>query len=304
MYLPTLTIRLATGLGNVPQDQRNRHAAFFLRRQRHDGGFAGREGDSDLYYTGFALRALAMLGELSGEPAERAAGFLHGKLAGQTPVVDFLALIQAANLLEMAAGIDIFADSQPNWRESVAAMLETFRRDDGGYAKGPEGNAGSTYHSFLVVLCQQLIAAPTVEPDRLAAFVHSQRRDDGGFVEIRAMRRSGTNPTAAAIALLKTLDRLDHETAEAAVDFLLDMQTDEGGLRANTRIPIADLLSTFTGLLTLSDLGYARELDLDALRRYVRSLEQPDGGFHGAAWDEATDVEYAFYGLGALALLQ
>lgn len=304
MYLPTLTIRLATGLGNVPEEQRNRHAGFFRRRQRADGGFAGREGDSDLYYTGFALRALAMLGELSDEPAERAAEFLRGKLAGQTPVVDFLALIQAANLLEMAAGIDVFADSRPDWRESVAAMLETFRRADGGYAKGPEGNAGSTYHSFLVVLCQQLIGVPLVEPNRLAAFVQSQRRDDGGFVEIRAMRRSGTNPTAAAVAQLKILDRLDHETAEGAVDFLLDMQTDEGGLRANTRIPIADLLSTFTGLLTLSDLGYARELDLDALRRYVRALEQPDGGFHGAAWDEATDVEYAFYGLGTLALLQ
>ena len=81
------------------------------------------------------------------------------------------------------------------------------------------------------------------------------------------------------------------------------MQTDEGGLRANTRIPIADLLSTFTGLLTLSDLETLSSVDISAARNYVRSLEQPLGGFYAAEWDATCDVEYSFYGLGALALL-
>jgi geranylgeranyl transferase type-2 subunit beta len=81
------------------------------------------------------------------------------------------------------------------------------------------------------------------------------------------------------------------------------MQTDEGGLRANTRIPIADLLSTFTGTLTLADLGASDMIDRGAARRYVDSLELEPGGFRGAEWDPAHDVEYTFYGLGALALL-
>lgn len=302
-YLAHLTIRLASGLGELPETQRDRHAAFFKQQQQSDGGFAGREGASDLYYTSFALRSLAMLGELHGPLAERVVDFLRQKLTSQAPIVDFLSLIYSAQLVEMAAGLDVFAHAQPNWREAVAGALENLRRDDGGYAKGPEGHASSTYHSFLVVLCQQLIEIPIVEPDRLAAFIMSQHRDDGGFVEIRAMRRSGTNPTAAAIGLLKILDRLETEVAESTVDFLLDMQTDEGGLRANTRIPIADLLSTFTGMLTLADLGYLEELDLDAARGYVASLEQDGGGFFGAAWDQAADVEYSFYGLGSLALL-
>ena len=51
--------------------------------QRADGGFAGRQGLSDLYYTSFALRTLAILGELHGSVAERAAGFLHNHCTDQ-----------------------------------------------------------------------------------------------------------------------------------------------------------------------------------------------------------------------------
>jgi geranylgeranyl transferase type-2 subunit beta len=74
-------------------------------------------------------------------------------------------------------------------------------------------------------------------------------------------------------------------------------------LRANTRIPLADLLSTFTGLLTLIDLDGASEIDVEACGRYAQALEQPEGGFRGGLWDEASDVEYTFYGLGTLALV-
>ena len=82
------------------------------------------------------------------------------------------------------------------------------------------------------------------------------------------------------------------------------MQTDEGGLRANTRIPIADLLSSFTGALTLIDLKAFEEIDVAAYRRFVQSMERPEGGFQAAAWDTAHDVEYSFYGLGCMALLE
>ena len=36
---------------------------------------------------------------------------------------------------------------------------------------------------------------------------------------------------------------------------------------------------------------------------YARSLEGADGGFRGGLWDERSDVEYTFYGLGVLGLL-
>jgi geranylgeranyl transferase type-2 subunit beta len=148
-----------------------------------------------------------------------------------------------------------------------------------------------------------LLALPLVEPERLLEFVVGRRREDGGFVEMAPMKCSGTNPTAAAIGLLTLLDALDDATRTAAVDFLAEMQTDEGGLRANTRIPIADLLSTFTGLLSLADLGQPAAIDLAAARHYVRALEEDQGGYRGADWDTGRDVEYTFYGIGAVALL-
>ncbi len=303
MYLANLTLRLAEGLGRLSDDRRRRHAEYLLASQRADGGFAGREGDSDLYYTSFGLRGLALLGRLEGEPAARAVKFLQSRLGGNVPVVDFLSLVYSAKMLEMAAGIDVFAAHAPGWQAAVAAALEPLRRADGGYAKTAEGQASSVYHSFLVVLCQQLIERPTPEPQRLVEFVRARRRDDGGFVEMNVMKRSGTNPTAAAIGLLTIFEAIDEETRSDASEFLAEMQTDEGGLRANTRIPIADLLSTFTGMLTLADLGSFDMIDRAAARRYVDALELDGGGFRGAEWDPAHDVEYTFYGLGALALV-
>jgi geranylgeranyl transferase type-2 subunit beta len=301
-YLESLTLRLATGLESLSSESRQRHAEFLKRFQLADGGFRGREGGSDLYYTGFALRGLALLGHLEGAVAQQAAGYLRQQLRREVPMVDFLSLLYGAALVNLSAGIDIFADSSTDWRKNVSAALERFRRDDGGYAKTDEGAISSLYHTFLVVLSQQLIEQPIVEPKRIGDFVRSRHRDDGGFVEMPQMKRSGTNPTAAAIGLLRILDALDADRRTATIDFLAEMQTDEGGLLANTRIPIADLLSTFTGYLTLCDLDAAGEVDALAIRRYANQLELPDGGFLGAVWDNTADVEYTFYGLGTLAL--
>ncbi|MBI1249247.1 beta-hydroxylase [bacterium] len=302
-YHEQLTLRLAAGIGELDEATRARHTQFLLARQQADGGFAGREGGSDLYYTSFGLRSLAILGELHGDVAERAARFLETKLTGHESVVDFLSLIYSAKLLETAAGIDIFAQAPDTWRRSVADTLNSLRRDDGGYAKGPEGMASSTYHTFLVLLCLQLIEQPIPQPEAMVTFLLSQESEEGGFREIRASKRAGTNPTAAAIGALRILDSLTEEIIEGTLDFLVEMQNDEGGLRANTRIPIADVLSTFTGMLTLTDLDAIEEIDPNAALNYVLSLEQTGGGFFGAAWDEVADVEYTFYGLGSLALL-
>ncbi len=303
-YLQQLTLRLGAGLADVREERRGRHAAWILGRQQPDGGFPGRAGGSDLYYSSFALRSLAMLGELQGDVAQRAADFLASRLQGRETIVDFLSLIYGAFLVDAAAGLDIFAAAPANWRTSVAETFETLRRADGGYAKGPEGKASSTYHTFLVLLCLELLEVPVRDPDGIVRFLNGQRSEGGGFLEIRAGKRAGTNPTAAAIGALQILNRLDAETQEETAEFLAEMQMDEGGLRANTRIPIADLLSTFTGLWTLDNLAAREHVDLRAVNRFVRSLEDESGGFRGAEWDQACDVEYTFYGLGTLALLQ
>ena len=302
-YLQQLTTRLAAGVGELSEQNRQRHIRYNLAAQQADGGFTGREGGSDLYYTGFALRSLAILGELHGPIAEKAATFLRSRLAGRESIVDFLSLIYGAMLLDASAGIDLFAEVSNSWRDAVSVALESLRRADGGYAKGPEGAISSTYHTFLVLLCRELIDRPLPDPDQVIQFLHSQRAEEGGFREIKASKRAGTNPTAAAIGALRILDGLNDDIRHETVDFLADMQSDEGGLRANTRIPIADLLSTFTGSLTLLDLGANDAIDFQAARKYALSMECEHGGFRGAELDPGDDVEYSFYGLGCLALL-
>ena len=312
IYLQQLTVRLAAGLGRLSESDRQRHTDYFLSAQRDDGGFAGRMGGSDLYYTAFGLRALSILGQLYGDPAERVANFLRQQLTQQQTIVDFFSLFYAANLLKVSAGIDVFSDSKSDWRDNVAAFLQALRREDGGYAKAPEGHAGSTYHTFLVVLVMQLLERPVQSPENILAFLESRRDPEGGWREIRASKRAGTNPTAAAVATLKIIadqtgqpfdQSFNNPTKELTLDYLCEMQTDEGGIRANTRIPIADLLSSFTAGLTLCDLESFDELDIGLYRKFVKSMELPTGGFQAAAWDDAHDVEYSFYGLGCVALL-
>ena len=309
VYLQQLTVRLAMGVGQLPEARRQLHTKYFLDAQRDDGGFAGRMGGSDLYYTSFGLRALSILGELYGPVAESAATFLRKEMKSHQTIVDFFSLFYAANLLKVSAGIDVFADSDVDWQTNVADFLQTLRREDGGYSKAPEGHAGSTYHTFLVVLVMQLLERPLPHAEDVVRFLKSQQDPEGGWREIRVSKRAGTNPTAAAVATLNILKEqtgaaaIDHDLKELTLDYLCEMQTDEGGIRANTRIPIADLLSSFTGGLTLMDLDSFSELDVDLFAKYVDSLQLESGGFQAALWDDAHDVEYSFYGLGCLALL-
>jgi geranylgeranyl transferase type-2 subunit beta len=303
-YLQDLTLRLAAGIALLPAELRQRHTTYLKRSQQSDGGFCGRMGDSDLYYSSFALRGLAILDELDETVAANAAAFLRRQIQSRQSIVDFFSLIYSAAMLYALHGIDVFAESPPGWDRNIAAFLTALQREDGGFAKAPEGHAGSTYHTFLVLLVFQLIGESVEDPERIVKFLLGQKTAEGGFREIRAARRAGTNPTAAAIATLKILDRLDDATIDQTMDFLVDMQTDEGGFRANTRIPVADSLSTFTGMLTVDDLGEMHELEIDALQGFVDSLQLGDGGFRAAVWDDAHDVEYTFYGLGCLALLE
>ncbi|HTU18537.1 MAG TPA: prenyltransferase/squalene oxidase repeat-containing protein [Gemmataceae bacterium] len=306
-YLLSLTLRLADGVTRLPAEVRGRHLDYLRAAQNADGGFSGREGGSDLYYTGFALRGLAVLEALPPVIAERAAGFLRDSLTQQTSVIDFFSLLYACLLVQMGGGPDVLGECPPSWPDRVADMLESFRTSDGGYTKSIGGVSGSTYHTFLVALCYQMLGRPLPRLADMVRFVASRRREDGGYVEIAPMRRGGTNPTAAAVGLLQIAsadmpDVLD-EVREDTIAFLAGMASPEGGLRANGRAPLADLLSTFTAAWTLEQLGGLPRVDTEQVRSYAESLQRSEGGFHGGLWDEGHDVEYTFYGLGVLGLL-
>lgn len=314
-YLFRLDERLAQGLSRLDAASRARHRQFILSQQNADGGFRGRglpDADasdessgrhSDLYYTAFAIRALSALREFRPEDAQRAVPFLEASRYHHATVIDLVSWLYCALMVQAATGVDLLADAASDWPRRVATSLETFRAPDGGYAKSHEGALGSTYHSFLVALCYELIGQVLPEPERLVAFIRDRQRDDGGFVEIAPMKRSGTNPTAAAIGVLTIHGTVGNNLKDDVLAFLKDVRSGEGGFQANTRVPFADTLSTFTGYLTCVDLDTPDHIDRKSLEKFIHALDLPNGGFRAAAWDQSTDVEYTFYALGTLGLL-
>ena len=92
-YLQELTLQLAIGASQLDPSLRLRHAQWLSTQQRDDGGFAGREGDSDPYYTAFALRALWILDALDSQIGARAAQFLKQRLTRKESIIDLISLI-------------------------------------------------------------------------------------------------------------------------------------------------------------------------------------------------------------------
>lgn len=302
-YLQRLTGQLIDGVDRLPVAFREQHARWVRERQLPDGGFSGREGGSDLYYTAFALRSLAVLQGLDESVSNRAAEFLRSRMTSKADAIDLFSFLVATFLVQIGGGPDILAEAPPDWAGRVATVFETHRHADGGYSKSPGGTSGSTYTTFLILLALELLQKSAPETERIVSFLRGRYRN-GGFVEIPQMKRAGTNPTAAGVGSLQVLGQMETQWVAETAGFLAGMyQPGEGGLRANDRIPAADLLSTFTGSWTLSELGELDRLNRSAIRSYAIGLQTPEGGFRGGNWDAGADVEYTFYGIGVLGLL-
>jgi geranylgeranyl transferase type-2 subunit beta len=308
-YLPALTLRLAAGLRDLEPERAVRHRDFLRGCQRDDGGFSGRAGGSDLYYTSFAVRALFLLGELSRPVCDSVADYLtswpvrRAETRRPTSLIDHLSWLYAASTIALAAGGNI-PDGLSEAAAELPAAIESFRSRDGGYARTGTAASGSTYHTFLAAAGYELLGQRPPDTDAMVDFALTRRRDDGGFVETAPMRHSGTNPTAAAAALLVRYGRMAADVRVGIGRYLTSARDPQGGFRANLRVPVADLLSTFAAVVTAEALGLDDVVERDATARFASSLERRDGGYVGGFWDDTPDPEYTFYGLGVIALLR
>ena len=272
--------------------------SFLRRHLAGDGGFAGRDGRSDLYYTVFGLEAsLAMEADI---PYERVADYLGRFGTGES--LDFVHLACLArcraNLCDTRGQV---MDAQT--REDMAKRLQSYRAEDGGFSAAAHAERGSAYGSFLALgACQDLdMACP--DPDGMAASIQSLQMSDGGYANEPAMTVSATAATAAAICVLHYLNR---SIPESAVRWLTAQAQPQGGftpIRLPAGAAIPDLLSTATALHALSIAGALaddmREKHLD----YLDSLWTAEGGFRGHWADDVADCEYTYYGLLSLGCL-
>ena len=116
---------------------------------------------------------------------------------------------------------------------------------------GPTPVARDAYHTFLGALCFQMLQAEMPMREEAIAAVETLKGADGGYAELNASRESQTSATAAALSFLIMQEALPLEDMAAPARFLAAMQSADGGLQAHAAVPRGDLLSTYTGLLTL-----------------------------------------------------
>ena len=287
-FLNILSLLLDEGASSISQHFLARQTHYVLAHQHRQGGFAGRMGGADLYYTDFALRVLVM----TSRPFTGVTGvceFLHAQRANLRDITSLFNSLHAYHLLGLQTdGHDL-------------TPLRCQQLTDGGYAREGEREI-SAYQSFLAALCHEILDLPFPHVTETSELLLLLQDAAGGFPDVAHEGRCQTNATAAVLAFLFMHNSLPEDVAQRATAYLRRMQGEDGGLRAHEYINESDLMSTFTGLCTLCTLDALEDLDLAALARFLKRCALPTGGFRASPADEG-DIEYTYYGLATLALL-
>ncbi|HOB98717.1 MAG TPA: prenyltransferase/squalene oxidase repeat-containing protein [Verrucomicrobiota bacterium] len=285
---PALEQALARAAASLDTQARTALRAFVRAQLAADGGFRGRSGDGDLYYTVFGLEcARALEIDVPVEPIRR---FVESRLDASLDFVHLTCLVRCIEILA--------PDGAP--LACGAGLSERLARHacaEGGYHRHPARRRGSVYESFIGALAAESLREALPNPGGLGAILAGLGKASGGFVNSEGWGVASTPASAAALLLL-------HELGEPlppkSVAWLLGQQRAGGGFAAAPLAPISDLLSTATALHALNRIGALQGVAIDRCLDFVTGCWDDSGGFHAHAFDRRPDCEYAFYGLLAL----
>jgi prenyltransferase beta subunit len=273
--------------------------SFLRGLARPDGGYANRGGRSDLYYTPFALDALAALDALptfDTDPAQagRTRDWLEG--CGDGDGLDFVHVC----CLARAWASQPIAACPAGRRDAIARRIADQRAADGGYATQAKAAGGTAYGCFLAVNACADLGRPDPGVEERAAIIgclERLRSADGGWANAPRQPQGSTTATAAAVATLRSLDA---PVPDGAAAFLLAQRHPTGGFVAAPDAPLPDLLSTAVALHALDAIDAAWRDGREQVLDFLDSLWSAEGAFHGSWADDQADAEYTFYGLVAL----
>ncbi|GHT23535.1 beta-hydroxylase [Planctomycetales bacterium] len=285
-YFANLTARLFANVAKLTEQRRKELTVFFLSKQMPEGSFCGRTKTGDLYYTDFAVRGLFLLGALDTELLKRVSLYLD-RQTQLLPPADLASFIVSRFIVSLLQDKPF----RQGETEEYACRWSMFRKEDGCYGTSENTPYSSTYTTFLASVSFELFGNST---DIDCVPIQQRQKSDGGFSELPPLKRSGTNPTAAAAALFK-MNHYDSFDREKMIDYLLCRQLPNGGFQAHELIPVADLLSTFSAVTTLQDLAYP--FPVEKIQPFIQSMRNFDGGYLGVTGDTQSDVEYTFYGM-------
>jgi prenyltransferase beta subunit len=280
---------------------------LFLRQQAASGGFVDRAGQSDLYYTVFAMAGLGAL-KGHGSPGGFSAFSLARRLSKWlgTFNAESLDLVHLCSLIRCRAMLSkVGLGGKGGRSEEDATLLERFRAADGGYSAVRGAEAGSAYGAFLACGAHQDLGLGVPDPERLKQSLLALQDVEGGWSNFRpgqpmAISSAGTNATAAALVVLRELNTA---APPKAIEWLLARAHSGGGFVAAPGVRVPDLLSTATALHSLALSGVSLASMRDKCLDFIDTLWTKEGGFYGHWGDTHLDCEYTFYGLLALGRL-
>lgn len=261
----------------------------FLRQQfNDDGGAKDRAGDSDLYYTVFAVEGLIAFRH---QPdSDRVRAFLRSFGTGDE--LDFVHRTCLARCWAAIGG----DPPPPDVARAILRDIEACRSHDGGYNANPGEEAGTAYHGFLAFGAYQDLGVPMPSPERLLASLEALRTDDGAYANDTTMNVGTTPTTAAAVTLLR---QLGAPIPSVTADWLKSQCHAQGGFLAMPLAPMPDLLSTATALHALVSMHVPIDDLKDSCLDFIDTL-WTGSAFCGSWADEVVDSEYTYYALLAL----
>jgi prenyltransferase beta subunit len=266
------------------------NVADYLESQRAaDGGFVGRDGASDLYYTLFGLDALASLEGRDG--SRKAARYLEGY--GDGDDLNLVDLCCLARCLALTPGGRRRA-------RRLARRLDGFIADSGGYSPLPSTASGSISASFAVQLAHDELGLTLPVRAGVETCLAARRCGDGAWNDVPGLENGTTTVTAAAALMLSARG----QDVGGAGRWLAARHVPTGGFLASPRAPAPDLLSTAAALLALQALGSSLGAFVEPAVAFIESLWCNDGGFRGCAADPLSDCEFTYYALVALGTFQ
>jgi prenyltransferase beta subunit len=270
-------------------DARELVTGFILGQRGADGGFSGRAGESDLYYTVFGLESLIALGyDL---PSREVAAYL--RTFGDGSKLDFVHLTCLARVwADLPRGLREDAPKQ-----QIRDRLESHRTREGGYHPDPDAEHGSLYGCFLALGAYQDLGLEMPDPTRMIACLREMEAADGGFANQSEQAFGLTPSTAAAVMLLRHLGQPPGPGLE---QWLLSRRHPGGGFFASPVAPIPDLLSTATALHALAGMQVSFEDFKESCLDFIDTLWTNRGGFYGNWQDDILDCEYTYYALLSL----
>jgi hypothetical protein len=284
-------IALRRGVAALPATLRQACRESVLAHQEDDGGFHGRAGPADDWYTDFAVRILALTGGAEGA-LRRASAWLAQRQSPPDLAAAHARVNAAFTLAQL--GLPTRLD-----RVAIGGALAA-QTVTGGYAQ-PGGRTASLCQLFLADRTFDLLGRELPDRRHLIVAAAAWQGIDGGFAD-SAGGDSLATATAAAVTLLARHRALDPIVAERAAMYGVSLQGGDGGVRVHAGLVQGDLLATCTLVWALSSCGHLGSLRLGDLARFVQACRH-GGGFGACPGDVGSDPEYVFYGLGTLGLL-